>query len=621
MSDRNVVVDLQQFSFSYSGGKQPVRDGISFCINEGETVLILGPSGCGKSTLALGLSGLIPQAIVGDMQGQVWINNLNTRETEPGKLAKIVGTVFQDPEAQAVMMTVEDEVAFGLENIGVAPEEMEKRIVDALQAVGLLELRDESIDRLSGGQKQRLALASILSMQPKILVLDEPTANLDPVSTKEVFHILRRLKATGQYTIILVEHKLDDLVDVIDRVIVMDDNGQVVCSGDPEHIFHDYAQKLRQLGVWFPQAVEAIQELRASGYEINSRALSIEQLALDLRHDYLIRENTKANEGSYRQNNNTIFSNSLDNREHKGASTSLNKINTSMINNVEKDNAIFFEFFPTHPPAPKEGWLKPLKWQVKRGEFWAIVGENGAGKTTLARHIMGLLPVSRGVLSIEGRDASSYPISERARRIGYVFQNPEHQFVTERVWDEIAFSMQRTEMSENDIATRVEMLLTKFGLTEYADAHPFCLSHGQKRRLSVAVMLTSDQELLILDEPTFGQDRRHAEELMEMLRELHLAGHTILMITHDMSLVAQYAQYVAVLTDGELLTTGSIEQLFFNSKLMSKAGLTLPPIAELSQILEDIYPIEDRTYSYTLHGWIQQWRNLRMTRKEGAMHL
>ncbi|BBI34310.1 hypothetical protein KCTCHS21_37090 [Cohnella abietis] len=437
-------------------------NGMSLQIKEGETVLLLGPSGSGKSTLALGLCGLIPHAVAGKMSGVVRIAGLDTRETEPGELARVVGTVFQYPDAQTVMMTVEDEIAFGLENIGVPRVEMEKRIREALKTVGLTVQGNQPVDQLSGGQKQRLTLSSVLAMEPDVLVLDEPTANLDPAGTAEVFHTLRRLKASGHYTIVLIEHKLDDLVDLVDRVIVIDKNGELVCSGAPESIFYDWAAELESLGVWFPQAVEIARKLQLAGVPIESKVLSMKQLAEALRgFEHSPRVGGEWNDAQEK---------SPDTSELDVTSTALHSHSSPPLLDIR----------PVGPPGRSAGWLRPIELQVRRGEFWAIVGENGAGKTTLARHIIGLLPVRPGVIFIDGNDAAVYPVYELARRIGFVFQNPEHQFVTERVWDEIAFSLKGMGLPEEEISTRVNHLLERFGLKGYADAHPFCLSHGQK---------------------------------------------------------------------------------------------------------------------------------------------
>ncbi|RAV21601.1 ABC transporter ATP-binding protein [Paenibacillus contaminans] len=558
----------EKVSFTYPGNRQVMGDGFSLTIADGETVLLLGPSGSGKSTLALCLCGLVPHAIAGEMSGTVRIDGIDTRLTEPAELAKTVGMVFQDPEAQAVMSSVEDEVAFGLENTGVPSEEMEGRIAEALRSTGLSAHRSSQVDNLSGGQKQRLALASVLAMKPAVLVLDEPTSNLDPAGTGEVFEVLRELKSSGRHTIVLIEHKLDELMEIVDRVAVIDRNGELVCSGSPGTVFFDWAEELERLGVWVPKAVEIARKLSRSGIPIDDRPVTIEQLAETLRRGVLSKP-----AGDMERTITALCS-------------------PSAGKSVPEPQPILLDIRPTSSPSLRSGWLQPLDLQVRKGEFWALAGENGAGKTTLARHLIGLLPVRPRVMYIDGRDCKEYSAQELAHRIGYVFQNPEHQFVTERVSDEIAFGMKSLGMSKNEVVLTVERLLSRFGLSAYADSHPFHLSHGQKRRLSVAVMLAVGQELLILDEPTFGQDRRHTAELMEMLKELQSAGRTIMMITHDMTLVAEYAEYAAVMSRGAILYSGPVDRLFSDPQLLARGGLKRPPAVELSRRLADLIPPE-----------------------------
>ncbi|GGA08284.1 ABC transporter ATP-binding protein [Paenibacillus marchantiophytorum] len=581
-------IEVEDVIFTYAGNSRTTRSGLSMQIAEGETVLLLGPSGSGKSTLALCMCGLIPHAVVGDMKGRIRLAGIDTRETEPAELAEVIGTVFQDPDAQIIMMTMEDEVAFGLENMGVPAGEMSARIAEALHMVGLSLPRGTPIDQLSGGQKQRLALASVLAMKPAILLLDEPTANLDPVGTSQVFSTLRKLKRSVRPTIVLIEHKLDGLMDLVDRVVVLDHTGALVCSGSPRTLFNDKAAELHRLGVWFPQAIELTSALRNAGFPIAGRPLYLNELAEMVRHTLLARGDMEA-------------------RETQSAPSKV------------RAGRPLLDIRPTACLSRKNGWLKPLSLQVHQGQFWAIVGENGAGKTTLARHIMGLIPTRPGTIYIDGSDATTLPASELARKIGYVFQNPEHQFVTERVKDEIAFGLKNLGWQAEDIAASVERHLARFGLTEYANSHPFGLSHGQKRRLSVAVMLAVGQDLLILDEPTFGQDQQHTAQLMNMLTALQREGKTILMITHDMTLVAEYADHVAVLSEGELLLSGTVDALFTDDKLLARAGLRRPPAAELIHLLSDLLPRRNKegVRPFTTEDWAQRCMEALASCKEG----
>jgi energy-coupling factor transport system ATP-binding protein len=280
------MIQIQDLKFKYVGRKAQALAGIDLHIREGETVLLLGPSGSGKSTLALCLNGLIPQIVGGRMEGQVRVAGLDSGEAPVSDLAQQVGILFQDPEAQFVTMTVEDEIAFGLENLRVPPEEMDGRIRDALDQVGIGHYRRQRVDALSGGEKQRLALAALLAMRPQILIFDEPTANLDPVGTQQVFETIARLKRAGQHTIVIIEHKLDDLMHLVDRVVALTHEGTILADGAPHVVFDTQADVLLEHGVWMPRATLLAHSLRACGVDLTPFPITLhqaEQALFDMR--------------------------------------------------------------------------------------------------------------------------------------------------------------------------------------------------------------------------------------------------------------------------------------------------------------------------------------------------
>lgn len=545
-------IEARELGFRYAFRKRPVFSGINLQLVRGETVLLLGPSGCGKSTLALCLNGLIPQSIEGEMQGEVQVDGLPTRTAPLAELARHVGIVFQDPESQFCMLTVDDEVAFGLENIGLPRAEIGARIDLALQSVGLLAQRQTRLDRLSGGMKQRLALACLLAMQPQALILDEPTANLDPRGAAEFLDALSPLRQ-GR-ALLIIEHRLDELIPLVDRILLMDSGGRIALEGAPRDILASNAALLEEQGIWLPQVSELAWRLRQEGVDLDLFPLTIEEAREALRqHPWR----------AARQ---------ADDRQPDANPPAIEIRHLSF----------------AYPRGPRV--LEDVELQVPRGGFMALLGPNGAGKTTLAMHVINILHPPVGVVRIFGQDLASLSTYELTQQVGYVFQNPEHQFVADTVYDELAYSLRVRRMAEAEIRQRVDQLLADFGLTEHAAVNPFRLSQGQKRRLSLATMLAVGQKVLILDEPTFGQDRRSAQQIMQHLRRLNESGVTILMITHDMSLVAEYARQVAVLLDSRIAYQGAVRELFHQGALLARASLQPPPLHQLATKMRQADP-------------------------------
>ncbi|MCL0073685.1 energy-coupling factor ABC transporter ATP-binding protein [Dehalococcoidia bacterium] len=542
------IITIEDLHFKYTGRKGAALAGVSVEISAGETVLLLGPSGSGKSTLALSLNGLIPQKISGRMGGCVYVSGMATNETHISALTQEVGILFQDPEAQFVTMTVEDEIIFGLENLCTPREEMDNLVTEALNQAGMLHCRYRQLDELSGGEKQRIAIACLLAMQPKILIFDEPTANLDPIGTRQVFETIARLKQTGKFTIIIIEHKLDELMDLIDRVLVLATDGTVLVDGSPEVVFNDRAADLLQHGVWMPQTVCLAHQIKSSGIEITSFPLTIAQAEQTLT------------EVLPHMNKNSL---------HSCGAACARKPNVIEVQNLS------FKY-------DKKIVLRDVSLNISSGDFVALVGPNGAGKTTLAQILVGILRPQQGIVLLNNKDINRISHQELIKQVGFVFQNPEHQIITDSVEHEVRYGLQVMGLAEKEIKTRTDRLLTKFGLKRLAKANPFTLSHGEKRRLSVATMLAVGQEVLILDEPTFGQDQRNAASLMQMLKDLHREGCTVIMVTHDMGLVAEYAQHVAVIVEGQISFYGTVKEAFAQPELLAEANLTLPPLAELS---------------------------------------
>ncbi|UYN90663.1 MAG: ABC transporter ATP-binding protein [Anaerolineales bacterium] len=549
------IIEIRALTVKYARRKLAAINQLNLNVQQGETLLLLGPSGSGKSTLALTLNGLLPQAVGELREGNVRVGGLDTQEHSVADLAQQVGILFQDPDAQFATLKVEDEIVFGLENLGQDPRTMEARIQQVLTDVGVLALRDRPVSALSGGEKQRVALASLLAMQPEILVFDEPTANLDSMGTQQVFALLAELKSRSKHTLVLIEHKLDELMHLIDRVVVLNPQGGILADGPPRLVFDEYGPALQEMGVWMPQVAVLAHELRRRGRELPLFPITLGEAVRAFR-GWVAGSVAAAPQPA---------------QSRSPAAPALEVKNLT--------------FAYGHLEA-----LHDVSVKVNQGDFLAIVGANGAGKTTLAKHLMGILRPPVGSIGLHGEEFTSIPAKQLARRIGYVFQNPEHQFVTETVWDEVAYGLRVMHEPEDVIAHKTQELLETFGLWRYAKANPFTLSYGEKRRLSVASMLALGQDVLILDEPTFGQDERNATALLKILRGLNQQGKTVIVITHDMRLVLENANRVVAMSAGKVLFDGTPAELAGLPQLLSEARLTLPPLARLSALLATEHP-------------------------------
>ncbi len=557
------MITLDRLTVRYVGRKQPALADLSLTIQRGETVLLLGPSGCGKSTLALTLNGLIPHSQdVAVFKGRVLVNGLDTRTTAPALLSQQVGIVFQDPEAQFVMPDVAAEVAFGLENLCLPPEVIRERISEALSMVGMAGWEHANAWTLSGGQKQRVALASLLAMRPRVLVFDEPTAHLDPQGVREVFAVIAALKRLGEHTLILIEHRLDEIMPLIDRVVVLGAQGELIADGTPQMVFNAHFEMLCALGVWIPQVT-----LLAAQLGLRPLPVTLEEAEQRLRTHFAHRAPAPRN-------------GRVPVREPSAAQTSP-ALEARDLSHRYGAHAV----------------LRQLSFSAPRGSFLAVVGSNGAGKTTLAHLLTGLLPIREGHLVINDRDARTLRAQDWSRQVGLVFQNPEHQFVAPTVRDELRLSARAIGLDAKRAEQRVDEMLERFNLARYADANPFTLSHGEKRRLSVATMLITDQPILVLDEPTFGQDYQNAQAIQSLLRGLHAEGRTLIVITHDMALVAEQAQQVLVMHQGRILAHDTPAAIFAQEALVEQARLSLPPIAQLARRLGlDPLPLTVQTF-------------------------
>lgn len=545
------LLRVRDLAVRYPGAASSAPTSATLSIDPGEVVLLLGPSGSGKSTLALSLNGLIPQAVPAAVTGSVRVAGEDAGTTPVARLATRVGMVFQDPDAQLVTGTVLDEVAFGPENLRLPAPEVLARAEEALRRVGLWERRGENPDHLSGGGRQRLAIACALALQSPLLVLDEPTANLDPRGIEEFYRALGDIATTGDRAILLIEHNLDAAIGLVDRVVALDAAGGTVVDGPVGDVLRTRAAELHDMGVWLPTATLAALRLRRAGYRLDPLPLTPGEL-----RDALQAEPAPVTPTG-----------TADDAAPASAP-------------ARRRNAPVVQVRGLTVARGRREVLHDVDLDVRAGEFVAVVGANGAGKTTLVQAIAGVVRPPRGRVEVGGIDPGRADARTLHRRIGFVFQNPEHQFIAGTVFDELAHGLRLQRVPEPQVRERTDELLERFGLADKADVHPFLLSGGQKRRLSVGTALVAGAPVLVLDEPTFGQDRARADELLTLLRDLNRQGTTIIVVTHDMQLVTEYADRTVVLGDGRLLAAGATPEVFADEALLARAGLRPPPLRE-----------------------------------------
>jgi energy-coupling factor transport system ATP-binding protein len=540
------AIQVEELNFSYPVSKAPVLEDVSFSINPGEFILLIGPSGCGKSTISLCLNGIIPHNIPGKLEGNIEVYGWRPLDREVHEMATRVGIVFQDADSQICNIFIGDEIAFGAQNLLVPKEEIFERMEEVLAAVGLSGMRDRPVFNLSGGQKQRLAIGSVLAMEPFIMVFDEPTANLDPQGTFEVHNLIRKLNKENKVTTIVIEHDISHFVEEADRIIVMD-QGKIVLEGPPRDVFAKHSRYLRdELGLWIPGACAFAVECESKGYSFQFFPLVTQEVRVE------------------------------DLKFKPGATSATSRSVTAQEPIIDIRDVSF-----SYDPGKEV--LHDVSLKVAENSILAIVGQNGSGKTTLTSLLIGLHRPDSGSIEVAGIDATTASIHDLSRKIGYVFQYPEHQFVTDTVYDEVAFSLRGAGFSESEVDRRVMDMLKIFQLDSFIDRHPFALSRGQKRRLSVASMLVLRPDIFILDEPTTGQDWRNVVNLMDILKGLHQEGLTIILVTHSMDLVAEYAERIVVMQSGKVAFDGTPSQLFSTEQSVAESyHLEIPTIYQLT---------------------------------------
>jgi energy-coupling factor transport system ATP-binding protein len=541
----SLAVSIEDLTFAYQGNKRSALQNIQARIEDGTFVVVMGHGGAGKSTLCYSLNALVPKFFRGTYQGRVSIKGQEVARHRVPEMSRLVGLVLQDFEAQLFSTNVELEMAFGPENHCLPRQEIERRIQRYLSFVRLGKLRNREPASLSGGQKQRLAIGSVLALEPRVLVMDEATTDLDPLGRVEVLSVANSIREEGRM-LLIVDHEPETAVPA-DQVWLMRD-GRIVFQGPPSEILVDVAA-MKSCGIKTLPMVELSHSMSWPGNPLTVEAA----IELIQKHHLTQRRQLRAN---------TVSSD-----QSKGSP-------------ILKAEELRYSY-PTYPVEA----LRGIDLSIQEGEFIAILGQNGSGKTTLAKHFNGLLKPTSGRMSVQNKPTTEYRHREIARWVGYVFQNPDHQIFARTVAEEVGFGLKMQNETPKAIERRVAEALEVVGLQGYEEKVPFTLTKGERQRVAVASVLAVRPQVIILDEPTTGLDDRHQQNMMRMLKRLNQYGHTIIIITHSMGVAAEYANRTIVMKDGGLLLDGPTRAVFADEPRLAEASLHPPPLVRLSNWL------------------------------------
>ena len=534
-------IEFKDVSFRYAGAQKDALSGINLNVRPGEIVLVTGPAGSGKTTFCSCINGLVPHYHEGELKGDVIVRSYNTRRARIGGLASLVGMVFQDPDSQLVTSSVADEVAFGPENLGVPRAEINQRLTEALSDTRLTGFEDREPHNLSGGEQQACSIAATYSMHPDIYVMDEPLANLDPAGRLQVLQVLIDVAKQRQKTLVIVEHSLEEVLPMVDRVLVMDE-GRIVRDGTVDEV-------LAQGDIPRVFTRPALVRL-ADKFGLALKTFSAEKFydELNARKPLRVIEVADGPPGPSTRSSTPLIEFQNVHYSYKGDAAALRGVNL----------------------------------KIHEGELVAILGRNGSGKTTLARHIIGLLQPAQGKVFVSGRDVAATPTHELTQEIGFCFQNPNHQLVAFNVRDEMTFGLKAHNIDPAEFDERIHHALELVNMLDALDAEIFDLGKGQKQRLALASVLTLNPKILVIDEPTTGQDPQMTQEIFDIIRNLNDLGTTVIMITHRVDYAAAYARRAVVMNSGLVAFDGPVLDLISNVEMMHANSLDLPDITKLA---------------------------------------
>ena len=540
------MISFKNFSFKYNNVVDKTLKNIDLTINKGEKVLIVGPSGSGKSTLSHCINGLIPFSYNGEIEGELIIDNIKPYEESLSDVSKKVGTILQDQDSQFIGLSVGEDVAFNFENNAMPLKEMKVKVIDALELVNMVDFIDHSPYELSGGQKQRVSLAGVLGSDAEVLLFDEPLANLDPASGKEIMQLINDIHEKTNKTIIIVEHRIEDVLEQpFDKVIVVN-KGKVQGFATPDEILK--SDLLKNNGLREPLYLEA---MKLAGCDISGS------------------ENLK----------------DLTNIDEKNKEVLKNWFNneTSNKDSIIKEEKILEVKNLAFSHDGIKNTINDVSFHLNKGEILAVLGNNGAGKSTLCRLITGILKPQKGSIFLNNQCIDSWSIKQKGSAIGYVMQNPNQMISQHMIKDEIALGLKCRNYSKEEIDKKVEEVLKICGLYPYRNWPVSALSYGQKKRVTIASILAINPQVIILDEPTAGQDYKHYTEFMEFIKELSAQGISIILITHDMQLTLEYCHRAVVLSGGEKIADDKPSNILTDENIIKKANLKETSLSTLAK--------------------------------------
>ena len=540
------MISFKNFSFKYNNVVDKTLKNIDLTINKGEKVLIVGPSGSGKSTLSHCINGLIPFSYNGEIEGELIIDNIKPYEESLSDVSKKVGTILQDQDSQFIGLSVGEDVAFNFENNAMPLNEMKVKVIDALELVNMVDFINHSPYELSGGQKQRVSLAGVLGSDAEVLLFDEPLANLDPASGKEIMQLINDIHEKTNKTIIIVEHRIEDVLEQpFDKVIVVN-KGEVQGFGTPDEILK--SDLLKNNGLREPLYLEA---MKLAGCDISGSENLKDLTNIDERNKEVLKN---------------WFN---DETSNKDSIIKEEKI-------LEVKNLAF-----SHDGI--KNTINDVSFHLNKGEILAVLGNNGAGKSTLCRLITGILKPQKGSIFLNNQCIDSWSIKQKGSAIGYVMQNPNQMISQHMIKDEIALGLKCRNYSKEEIDKKVEEVLKICGLYPYRNWPVSALSYGQKKRVTIASILAINPEVIILDEPTAGQDYKHYTEFMEFIKELSAQGISIILITHDMQLTLEYCHRAVVLSAGEKIADDKPSNILTDENIIKKANLKETSLSTLAK--------------------------------------
>ncbi|MBN1368644.1 MAG: energy-coupling factor ABC transporter ATP-binding protein [Dehalococcoidaceae bacterium] len=538
------MIKLERLTFQYNGAAKPALEDIYLRIKPGDFVLVTGPSGSGKSTFCRTLNGLVPHFHGGTLSGTIEVAGLDPLSAGAGVMASRVGMVFQDPENQMVTSDVEHEICFGMENLSLTKDLMAKRMEETLDTMGISHLRHRPLNELSGGEKQKVAIASILALHPQVLVLDEPTSELDPKGADDVFSILSRLNDELGLTIIVVEHRLERIIQYADRFILLNE-GRVIIDKPVREAMDRHTGEILHNGIGLPPLINLHRLLKDKGIEPG-------------RPPFTVKEGRQVFETLLKKALKPVYP--VIHSNHSAPA-------------VEMENVSFA--YPSGMAA-----LKGINLSIGRGELVVIMGRNASGKTTLVKQLNRLLVPAKGKVKILGKEITGASTAEMSASVGLVFQNPQEHLFADSVREEIAFGLKNKGLDGNEIKQISQQMLDKFGLSHLAHRYPRELSGGEKQRLALAAVMAGEPEILVLDEPTRGIEDRLKIKLMHLIDDYRHRSKTVILITHDVELVARFASRVILMSEGRIIVDGD------KHHVMSQALMFSPQINRLIQPYE-----------------------------------